>query len=81
MIKETLICAGMLISVAAFGAEPAQVVKLWPTGAPGETGQIGPEHALPQKPGQKEVIRLADVSVPTISLYPPPAGQAMGQRW
>ena len=55
-------------------------MKLWPGKAPGEKGDIGPEGPKPDRPGQKKkIIRLANVSVPTLSVYNPkkPNGAAV----
>jgi len=50
-------------------------VTLWPKGAPDEPAGIGPEHdTTPPNSGLtggKPVIRLGDVTVPTITLYRP----------
>lgn len=59
-----------------FAAEQIEL-KVWPKGAPGETGDIGPERELPPR-GQKKVIRLTDVSEPTITVYQPPKDKANG---
>ena len=53
-------------------AEPPQPIPLWPQTAPGEKEGIGPEREMPQKPGDT-VIRVTDVTVPTITIYRPPA--------
>lgn len=49
-------------------------IALWPDGAPGEEGKIGEERneSTPGKDlsGGKEVIRLGNVSNPTITVYP-----------
>lgn len=58
------------------GAE-RPVMKVWPKGAPGEQGEIGPERELPAR-GEKKVIRLTDISEPTITLYQPPESKANG---
>jgi acetyl esterase/lipase len=63
------------------GATPP-AINLWPGAAPGEKGNIGPEHdaTKPTDPlvGGRVLIHLANVSVPTISVYRPPAGTANG---
>jgi acetyl esterase/lipase len=59
-----------------FAAERIEL-KVWPKGAPGETGDIGPERELPPR-GEKKVIRLTDVSEPTITVYQPPKDKANG---
>jgi acetyl esterase/lipase len=68
-----LIAIGLLRSSAS---EPAKVVALWPGAAPGETVDVGEEHDT-TKPSEgliqgKRVIRLGNVSKPTISVYRPP---------
>ncbi len=67
-----LSCAGVL------SAASHVTVQLWPNGAPGETGKIGPERTLPEKPGERKVIRLTDIANPTITLYRAPADKANG---
>ena len=47
----------------------AEVINLWPGTAPGETGNIGPEHVLPNRP--RPFDQLADVTVPTLSVFQP----------
>jgi acetyl esterase/lipase len=60
-----------LPQTVAVGAEPV-VVKLWPEGAPEKPGiQIEPEKVIPPK-GEKDVIRITNVSEPTVSIYPAP---------
>jgi acetyl esterase/lipase len=65
---------------AGRGAEPTLV--LWPNGAPGEHRQLGKERDM-TKPSDglvagKPVIRLGNVTNPTITLYRPPAGDDTG---
>ncbi len=54
----------------------SEVLNLWPGTAPGETGQIGPEHVLPDRP--RPFDQVADVSVPTLSVFLPPQDKATG---
>jgi acetyl esterase/lipase len=57
-------------------------VTLWPGVAPGDKGDIGPEHDStkhnPKGEPSKEVIRLANVSKPTITVFSPPKDQNTG---
>jgi acetyl esterase/lipase len=46
---------------------------LWPHGAPGPDTATGPEHSIPGKPvAGRSVLRITDVTVPTITFYPAP---------
>jgi acetyl esterase/lipase len=74
-MKRIVFCA---LSAFAFSILPtlqAQekplVLDVWPGKAPGETGAIGEEKFLDQKPNEKPVKRLTNVTRPTISVYRP----------
>ena len=54
--------------IVGFAAE--KPIKVWPDKVPGETGDIGEETATPSEPGKKQVLRISNVSVPTLQLYP-----------
>ncbi len=54
----------------ALAGEP-QVLDVWPGDVPGEEGGLGEEKVLPQKEGQKEVVRLTNVTRPTLTVYRP----------
>jgi len=54
----------------AFAAEPL-VLDVWPGNAPGEKGDGAPESFAEQKPNQRVVKRLQNVSKPTITVYRP----------
>ena len=61
--------------LSTFIASASESLTLWPKGAPGEKGGIGPEHDT-SKPGEKlvagkPVVRLGDVSVPTLTIFRP----------
>jgi acetyl esterase/lipase len=75
MMKRTLIPLALtaLLSVASPGMteDKPLVVDVWPGKAPGEPGQIGKEKFLEQKPGEKPVKRLTNVSKPTLTIYRP----------
>ncbi len=63
--------------------EPApghQTITLWPNGAPGGQPNPGPEKDAggPLDAVGRTVLRLTNVSSPTITLYPPPKGQETG---
>jgi acetyl esterase/lipase len=71
-----------LCSPLLHAASTPPVVDLWPNGAPGEKGDIGEEKDVTKPtdgtPGGKRVIRLGNVSKPTITIYAPPADKANG---
>ncbi len=49
--------------------KPSEVFNLWPGAAPGETGNIGPEHVLTDRP--RAFDQITDVSVPTLAVFLP----------
>jgi acetyl esterase/lipase len=59
-----------------------QTIVLWPGGAPGETGEIGPERDTTTSESNlvsgKPVIRLGNVSAPSLTIYKPPKGKSTG---
>jgi len=65
-----------------FGAGPSKVIDLWPGMAPGEKGNMGEEKDTTKPTDQfvagKRVIRLGNVSKPTLSFYRPPADKDTG---
>jgi acetyl esterase/lipase len=68
--------------LAAWIASASEPMLLWPQVAPGEKGDIGVEHDT-TKPGDglvngKRVIRLGNVSAPTITLYRPSRAKDTG---
>ncbi|WP_321473976.1 alpha/beta hydrolase [uncultured Paludibaculum sp.] len=77
MLTILLIIAGTV----AWAAEPA-AQRIWPKGAPGEKGGIGPEADTTKADGAlvagRRVIRLGNVSEPTISVYPAPKNNNTG---
>ncbi len=69
-------------AAAAFSAEPAQIVDLWPGNPPGEVKTDGPEQDK-SKPGEglvagKPLIRLGNVSKPQLHVFLPPKEKANG---
>lgn len=66
----------------ASAAKPSTVIELWPSTAPGERGDIGAEMDT-TKPADnlvagKRVVRLGNVSKPTLSVYPAPRRKDTG---
>ncbi|MGI8604714.1 MAG: alpha/beta hydrolase [Verrucomicrobiales bacterium] len=70
-----LFCFGALTSGRCLAAEPPTTIDLWPTGAPGEKDEIGKERDTTKPTDQliagKPVVRLGNVSRPTITIYRP----------
>lgn len=63
------------------GSEP-QEIALWPGVAPGEKGDIGEEKDItppdPKVKPEEYIVRLGNVSKPTIAVYPAPKEKATG---
>ena len=69
----------ILSAVFVQALEPTKTMALWPGEAPGEVkGEVGDEGAKPNGPGSKAIIRLGNVSKPTLSVFPAPKGKANG---
>jgi acetyl esterase/lipase len=72
----------ILAAAPVRGAEPAKVLELWPGTPPGEVGQLPPEADLTRPTdglvAGKPVIRLGNVSKPTIAIYRPAPGKNTG---
>lgn len=64
------------VSLPNVTLRPAEVINLWPGAAPGETGAIGPERIVPQRP--RPFDQITDVSVPTLAVFHPPEGKRLG---
>jgi acetyl esterase/lipase len=73
----------MTLSLAGLAAAaPIGPIRLWPGVAPGDKPGIGPEHdsTTPADPlaGGRRVMRIIDVTVPTLTVYRPPKEKANG---
>jgi len=75
---KAVVAALCVATTGLFGSlagEPEKVIALWPRAAPGENGEIGEEHEYDQTErgpgGGQRVIRLGNVSKPTIAVYRP----------
>src|ERR1044071_776486 len=80
--RVAVACLALFALLDCRAAEPAEVIELWPKGAPGETGDIGEEKDT-TKPTDQQIAgqpaaRLGNVSKPTLSLYRPPANKDTG---
>jgi acetyl esterase/lipase len=83
LVLAVLLAAGLLAPSPALAFEAPKPdhgpVALWPEGAPGEReGEVGPEKATPSKPGEKQVLRIANVTEPTVEVYRPGASADTG---
>jgi acetyl esterase/lipase len=67
------IFAVVLVGVAgsAAAADEPTTLKLWPGKPPGEKGEIAKETVTKPKAGEKSVIRIGNVSEPTLTVYRP----------
>jgi acetyl esterase/lipase len=79
MQKYLLLSFALAFAGMAVASDP-QAIPLWPKGAPGEKGDIGEEQAKSDGPlvGGKTVIRVTNVTSPTITVYRPPQGKDTG---
>ena len=84
MIVNSLKCLFVLTAVLAAGQDaggPKQI-PLWPQAAPGEKGDIGVEADTTKPNGDlvagRRVIRLGNVSVPTLAVYQPDQAKKTG---
>ena len=50
-------------------SEKSEPIRLWPGLAPGEVEGEDKEQYRKPKPGSKDVLRIANVAVPTITIY------------
>jgi acetyl esterase/lipase len=83
MLRSILPALFLALCAPLLQAAPAPtVINLWPGTAPGEKGDIGEEKDMSKptdgKPGGKSIIRLGNVSQPTITIYSPEADKANG---
>jgi len=74
-LLAALFLFGAAVSLQAASQSP---IRLWPHGAPDETGTFGPEHDT-QKPTDslvagRPVAKITNVTVPTITFFPAPVG-------
>ncbi|MGL6072820.1 MAG: alpha/beta hydrolase [Fimbriiglobus sp.] len=60
-----------LVWFISLGSLSASELKLWPADAPGETAKLPPENEAEQKPGQRVVKRIGNVSVPLLKVMKP----------
>lgn len=75
-------CAISVATLPGRAAEPAVVLPLWPDTAPGDKEPLSPEQDQTKPTDNlvagKKLIRLGNVSKPTIAVYQPPADKRTG---
>jgi len=80
---STILCCALLVAADCRAAEPSKVIiELWPNGAPNEKGDIGEEKDTTKSTDNliagKPLIRLGNVSKPTLHIFRPPADKDTG---
>lgn len=77
-MRIALVTACLVLFSAVSRSEEPLTVSVWPGAVPGEKGGIGEEQVQPNKPGEKQVQRLTNVSHPTVTVYKPAATEDTG---
>lgn len=68
----------VVVGISSVPAAEGKPENVWPSTAPQETGNIGEEKATPSKAGQKQVLRISNVSTPTLQFFPAPKDKNTG---
>ena len=72
MVHRVMLSIALGCSLIGPGlAQDPPTFDVWPGKPPGETGEIGPEKYQEEKPGERKVKRLMNVTKPTIAVYRP----------
>ncbi|MCL4191405.1 MAG: alpha/beta hydrolase [Thermoguttaceae bacterium] len=77
-MRIAFVAACLVLFSTVSRSEELPTVAVWPAAAPGEKGGIGEEQVQPNKPGEKQVERLTNVSHPTVTVYKPEATKDTG---
>jgi acetyl esterase/lipase len=78
-MRQSLIVFVILLSWSSAAAVEQAVINVWPGKAPGETKEIGAEEfRAPREKEKSGVKRLANVSQPTVTLFPAAEGKRNG---
>jgi acetyl esterase/lipase len=81
MFNRALFLAALVVAPTLMAATP-KVVPLWPGEAPGEKGDLKAEADMTRPtdgmPGGKRVIRIGNVSKPTLTIMKPTSGKDTG---
>ncbi|MFN3651571.1 MAG: alpha/beta hydrolase [Armatimonadota bacterium] len=82
LLTFALSLASVLILAGAARAEEPQTLQVWPGRPPGETAELEPERDLTKDSDNqvagRRLIRLGNVSTPTLTLYRPPKEKDTG---
>jgi acetyl esterase/lipase len=73
-----LLTVFVFVDIYGMSAAERKPENIWPSTAPQETGNIGEEKATSSKPGDKQVLRISNVSTPTLQFYPAPKDKNTG---
>lgn len=81
-LRSLFAMSAILLHASFLSAAPAPPVPLWPQGAPGEKATTEAERDM-SKPGEglvagRPLIRLGNVSSPTVQVFRPPADKDTG---
>jgi acetyl esterase/lipase len=75
-------CLGALGRFECSASQAAEMIELWPAGAPATNGNIAAEYDTTKPTDSlvagKRVIRLGNVAKPTLTLYRPPRAKDTG---
>ncbi|MBW3543319.1 MAG: alpha/beta hydrolase [Planctomycetes bacterium] len=77
MLRASVTLSILLLATAAANAAELETFDLWPGKAPGETGDLPSESTLPDQ-GPKKVVRLTNVTEPTLTIFPAPEDRRTG---
>jgi len=78
-MKQAIALLLILLATPLWAADKPLTMDVWPGDVPGEKGDIEPEKTLPEKSdASKKVIRLTNVSKPTLTVYKPPKEKDTG---
>lgn len=71
-------CLTLVFAVTALAAEPASTLKIWPTTAPNESQQIGPERVRVSNGPPRPQKEITNVSEPALLIFPAPRSNNTG---
>ncbi len=82
LVSVTVLLVALGVGISAGSAEPSKVLPLWPGMPPGDKSGLGEEKDITKSTdgliAGRPVIRLGNVSTPTISIFRPPADKDTG---